>query len=85
MRKTAVITARVESDIAEGLSRLATQYDRSRAWLVAKAVTKYVEDESAFLASLKEGEDAIDRGDYLTQEEMGAEVERWRQNRKRPV
>lgn len=74
MAGTNVVTARVDSDTLDGLERLARYYDRSKAWLVAKAISQYVKDESVFFAFLKEGEDSIDRGDFLTQEQMVAWV-----------
>ena len=37
----------------------ATSYQIALAWLVAKAVSRYVKEESEFFAFLQEGEDAI--------------------------
>jgi predicted transcriptional regulator len=81
MSKTQVITARVDADVAEGLERLGSYYERSRSWLVAKAVARYVEEESQFFAALKEGEDAIARGDFTTHEDLIAEIEALRQQK----
>ncbi len=75
--KTSVVTARLDEETLAGLDRLAEYHERSRAWLVAKAVKQYVKEESEFFAFLQAGEDAIDRGEYLTQEEMEA----WLANR----
>lgn len=75
--KTSVVTARLDPETLAGLDKLAEHHERSRAWLVAKAIKQYVKTESEFFAFLQEGEDAIDRGDYLTQEEM----EEWVANR----
>ncbi len=72
MSKTAVVTARLNPEISADLDRLAEKMERSRSWLVAKAVERYVREETEFLAFLKEGDDAIDRGEYLTHEEMVA-------------
>lgn len=83
MSKTAVITARLEEETLKALDALAESQERTRAWLVAKAVERYVEEETAFRAFLKEGEDAIDRGDYLTHEEMMADIKSWKLGRKR--
>lgn len=81
MSKSQVITARVDADVAEGLERLGSYYERSRSWLVAKAVTRYVEEESRFFAALKEGEDAIARGDFITHEDLIAEIETLRRQK----
>lgn len=72
MSKTSVITARVTQDIAASLDALAARVERSRAWLIAQAIEEYVKDYTEFLDFIKEGEDAIDRGDFYTQEEMEA-------------
>lgn len=72
--KTSVVTARLDDETLATLDRLAVHHERSRAWLVAKAIKHFVEKESAFLAFLQEGEDAIDRGDFVTHEELVAEI-----------
>jgi predicted transcriptional regulator len=82
MTKRNVITARVDDDILAGLDQLSDYTDRSRAWLVAEAVRRYVEEEGAFLAFVKEGEDAIDRGDFITHDQLAARLARF-QNGKR--
>jgi predicted transcriptional regulator len=74
MSKTSVITARIDPETLAALDRLGERQDRSRAWLVGQAIKRYVEEEAAFLAFLKEGEDAIDRGEYVTHEELVAEL-----------
>jgi predicted transcriptional regulator len=78
MSKTSVITTRLDQETLEGLDRLAEYHDRSRAWLVAKAVSRYVKEESEFFAFLQEGEDAIARGDFVTHEELVAEIKAMR-------
>jgi predicted transcriptional regulator len=74
MSKTSVITARIDPETLAALDRLGERQDRSRAWLVGQAIKRYVEEEAAFLAFLKEGEDAINRGEYVTHEELVAEL-----------
>ncbi|MES1973070.1 MAG: ribbon-helix-helix protein, CopG family [Pseudomonadota bacterium] len=83
MSKTAVITARLDEETLKSLDALAQSQERTRAWLVAKAIQRYVKEETEFRAFVKEGEDAIDRGDYLTHEEMIAEIKSWKLGRKR--
>lgn len=77
--KTSVITARLDPETLAGLDKLAEYHERSRAWLVAKAVKQYVKNESEFFAFLQEGEDAVERGEYLTHEELMAEIKGMRQ------
>ena len=81
MSKTSVVTARLDSDTLGELDRLAERTERSRAWLVAKAVQQYVKEEAEFHAFVKEGADAIERGDYVTHEELVAEIRAMRRQR----
>ncbi|HEU4962189.1 MAG TPA: ribbon-helix-helix domain-containing protein [Sphingomonas sp.] len=81
MSKSAVITARVDPDLSERLDALAGKLERSRAWIVAKAIERYVAEEAAFLDFLQVGIDAADRGDVISQEEM----EQWFAERHRAV
>lgn len=76
-----MITARLDVDVAEGLDKLGSHYERSRSWLVAKAVAKYVEEETEFFTFLKEGEDAIARGDFITHEDLITEIEALKQKK----
>ncbi|MBX9816354.1 MAG: hypothetical protein A4S12_04110 [Proteobacteria bacterium SG_bin5] len=78
MSKTSVITARLDADTLAALDALAEKRERSRAWLVAKAIKRFVEEETAFDAFLQQGEDDIARGDFLTHEELVAEIEAMR-------
>ncbi|MCO5794239.1 MAG: CopG family ribbon-helix-helix protein [Blastomonas fulva] len=70
MSKSQVITARIDPEVMALVDRLAAAQGRSRSWLAARAIEKMARAETAFLDFVKEGEDAIARGDYLTQEQM---------------
>ena len=79
MSKTAVITARVDEETLKSLDALAESQERTRAWFVAKAVERYVREETEFRAFVQVGIDAADRGDLISQEEMEAWFEHRRQ------
>ncbi len=70
MSKTTVVTARINSEIVADLDRLATHYDRSRAWLIANAIDQYVKHENEFVAFVKKGDEDVDNGDVFSQEQM---------------
>ena len=70
MSKSIVITARIDALTATNLDALAARLDRSRAWIVAKAVTQLVEAETELHDFLEDGRVALDRGDLHTQKEM---------------
>lgn len=75
MNTTSPISARVDETTLKDLDRLAEELDRSRSWLVAQAVREYVKRETEFLEFVKVGEDEIESGDFLTQDEMEAWLE----------
>ncbi|WP_430388759.1 CopG family ribbon-helix-helix protein [Blastomonas fulva] len=81
MSKSQVITARIDPEVMALVDRLAAAQGRSRSWLAARAIEKMARAETAFLDFVKEGEDAIARGDYLTQEQMEEWVEERVRNR----
>jgi len=70
MSKSIVITARIDALTATNLDALAARLDRSRAWIVAKAVAQLVEAETASHDYLRAGEEAIAQGVSFSQEEM---------------
>ena len=79
MSKSTVVTTRLDPATTEALDALAERLDRSRAWIVAKAVATYVKEKTEFLDFIKEGEDQLDRGEFYTQEQM----EEWVQSLRR--
>lgn len=70
--KTSVVTSRLDDDALSRLDLVCERQERSRAWIIAKAIKQLVDEEIAFHDFIQEGEDAIDRGDFYTQEEMEA-------------
>lgn len=72
MSKTSVITARLDSETVAELDRLAAEGDRSRAYLIAKAVNRFVEDERETRDFLQIGIDQANRGDLVLQDEVEA-------------
>ena len=82
MNKTAVITARLDTDTLDALDSLAAIQDRTRAALIERAVKRFVQEETEFRNFLTEGEQSIDRGEFLTHDQMVAEIDRWKRSRK---
>jgi predicted transcriptional regulator len=70
MSKSAVVTARVQESVAADLDLLSRKMDRTRAWIAAKAIERYVRDELDLRTSLQQAEEEIDRGDYHSQQDM---------------
>ena len=45
--------------------------------LVQDVLTRYFEDEARFVEAVKRGEDALQRGEYLTHEQVGECLQRF--------
>lgn len=71
---TQVVTARLDEALLANLDRLATASERSRAWLVAKAVERFVRDELADADFLQAGDDDFAHADILDHEDFIASL-----------
>jgi predicted transcriptional regulator len=58
------------------LSRLASNMGWSADTLAQQVLGDYLADEVRFIAAVRVGEAALERGEYVTHEEVGARVER---------
>ena len=67
---TAAFTIRLDEKTLADLDRLAEKTDRTRSWLVSRAVEDYVALNEWQIARIKEGIADADRGDFASDEEM---------------
>ncbi len=65
-----IVTARINADLANRLDALASDHDRSRAWMVARAIARFVDEEEALVGAIKEGEADIAAGRVVSQAEV---------------
>ena len=72
MAQTVVITGRIKAELVERLDILADRVGVSRSAVLANAVEAYIEEQTAFLDFVDEGERDIDEGRYYTLEQMDA-------------
>jgi predicted transcriptional regulator len=56
------------------LARLATDKGCDTDALAQEAIEYYLEQESRFIEAVNLGEAELDRGEYLTHEEVGAQI-----------
>jgi predicted transcriptional regulator len=66
----------VTAEMQARLAHLAAQQGRNSDELVQDALTRYLEEEARFVEAVTLGEDALERGEYLTHEEVGKRLER---------
>lgn len=58
------------------LTKLAAYQGRDPDTLAQEAITRYLEEEARFAEAVNLGEEALDRGEYLTHEQVGEQLER---------
>ena len=71
------VTTRIDEDTQSRLDQLAKATDRSRSWLVADAIRRYVEEEGWQVAAIEEGVRQADAGDFATEDEVKAAFAEW--------
>ena len=71
------VTARIDEETHGRLDQLAKATDRSRSWLIADAVRRYVEEESWQVAAIEEGVRQADAGNFAAEDEVKAAFARW--------
>jgi predicted transcriptional regulator len=59
------------------LAQSAAQQGRNPDELVQQVVARYFDEENRFLEAVSRGEQAFERGEYLTQEQVGQRLERF--------
>jgi len=63
-------------DQASKLAQLASDRGRDADTLAQEAIGRYLEEEARFVQAVKLGESQLERGEYLSHEEVGARIER---------
>ena len=61
------------------LAESAAQQGRNPDELILKVMERYIDEESRFVDAVRRGEEALQRGDYLTHEQVGHRVARFLQ------
>lgn len=66
----APFTVRLDEPMLEALDRLVAKTERSRSWLVARAIEDYIALNAWQIEKIEEGIAAADRGDFATEDEV---------------
>ena len=67
----------VNAELEAKLTHSAAQQGRNPDDLVQDVLTSYFEEEARFIEAVKRGEDAFERGEYLTHEQVGQRLQRF--------
>ena len=58
------------------LAELAARDGRSAGDLVREAVKRYIEDDAESIAAVMKGQESLDRGEFVTHEDVGERIDR---------
>jgi predicted transcriptional regulator len=67
---SAAFTVRLEESTLDSLDRLAEKTERSRNWLVARAIEDYVALNAWQIGKIEAGIAAADRGDFADEDDV---------------
>jgi predicted transcriptional regulator len=66
-----------DSNLEARLTERATEQGRKPEEFVQDVVARYLDEEDRFVKAVKRGEDALERGEYLTHEQVGERLRRF--------
>ena len=69
------VDVRLTPEQRNRLSQLAAQQGRAADALAQEAIGRYIDAETRFVEAVRLGEEALERGEYLTQEQLGRRLE----------
>jgi predicted transcriptional regulator len=69
----------VTGELEAKLTNSAAKQGRNPDELVQDVLTRYFDEEARFVEAVKRGEDAFERGEYLTHEQVGQRLQRFLQ------
>ena len=72
------VTLRLDDEVKIKLEKLAESTHRSRSFLAAEAIKAYVESNDWQIAEIHQALKEADAGDFASQDEVNAVVNKWR-------
>ncbi|APG17137.1 ribbon-helix-helix protein, CopG family [Kosakonia radicincitans] len=69
MSGTKVLTAHVPIELADKVDLLAESSERSRGWIIKRALAEYIERAELRQAMIQQGLDAVERGETVSHAE----------------
>ena len=75
---SASLTVRMDDHAKlEKLDQLALSMDRSRNWIVNRAIDRYIAEQAWQIAKIQQGIGEADRGDFASEDEVNAAFARF--------
>jgi predicted transcriptional regulator len=69
------VSLRVPADLIETLDKIAAALERSRSWVMPRALRQYVADEGQEVLDVQEGLAELERGEGIPIEDVLAEMD----------
>jgi predicted transcriptional regulator len=69
------VSLRVPADLIETLDKIAAALERSRSWVMLRALRQYVADEGQEVLDVQEGLAELERGEGIPIEDVLAEMD----------
>ena len=69
------VSLRVPADLIETLDKIAAALERSRSWVMLRALRQYIADEGQEVLDVQEGIAEADRGELIPIEDVLAEMD----------
>ena len=69
------VSLRVPADLIETLDKIAAVLERSRSWVMLRALRQYIADEGQEVLDVQEGIAELDRGEGIPIEDVPAEMD----------
>jgi predicted transcriptional regulator len=70
-------TVRVNDNTLEHVDGLAKALNRSRSWVINKAIDRFLECEEGFIPEVQEGQAEVERGELASHEAAVAKFRKW--------
>jgi predicted transcriptional regulator len=77
MAKAASVNVRLEPELDEKLSAVATRLDRSKSWVVQQALKEFIELQLWQMSAIEKGLSDVESGRVIAHEDVVAWVESW--------
>jgi len=74
---TETLSIRIDAETKQRLDALAERSNRSKSFLAAEAITRYVEAEEWQLSQIEAGIDDIKRGDTVSHDKVSKWLKSW--------
>lgn len=83
--KTNPISLRLQPELNDQLTAIATAFDRPKSWVIEQAIRDYLLVQSWQLAAIEEGIEAADTGRLVPHGDVAAWVASWNQPDELPI